>query len=122
MSRLGCEKFPERWREIYDETKSILESGENPLLRPEYYDELHDKYQVLENTLECYKKSARMISESEDLSLFFCLLCRALRDRETIQSDISQIQFPSAPEGADILPYDMMTALSMCQAIPDLYE
>lgn len=24
MAKLGCEKFPERWREIYDEAKSIL--------------------------------------------------------------------------------------------------
>ena len=35
MSRLGCEKFPERWHEIYDDAKSMLENDENPLLHPE---------------------------------------------------------------------------------------
>ena len=28
MSRLGCEKFPERWRSIYDDAKIMLENGE----------------------------------------------------------------------------------------------
>lgn len=121
MSRLGCEKFPERWREIYDDAKSILENDENPLLHPEYYDELHEKYQVLEN-LEYYKKAAAGIAESEELSLFFCLLCRALKDRATIQRDIAQMQIPPVPDGKDTLPYYMMTGLAMCQAIPAFYE
>ena len=122
MSRLGCEKFPERWRSIYDDAKIMLENGENPLLNPDYYDELHEAYGVFENTLQYYKKAARLIAENEELSLFFCLLCRALRDRGVIQGDIAAMQIPSAPEGADILPYDMMTALSMVQALPDFYK
>lgn len=122
MSRLGCQKFPERWREIYDDAKSILENDENPLLHPEYYDSLHEKYRVFENTLAYYKNAAKAISEKEELSLFFCLLCRALRDRATIWQDIAGMQVPSAPEGEDILPYDMMTALSMVQSLPTFYE
>lgn len=122
MSRLGCERFPERWREIYDDAKSILENDENPLLHPEYYDELHEKYLVLENTLEYYKRAAAGIAESEELSLFFCLLCRALKDRATIQRDIAQMQIPPVPEGEDSLPYNMLTGLAMCQAIPTFYE
>lgn len=121
-SRLGCTKFPERWRDIYDDAKSMLENDENPLLHPEYYDHLHEKYGVFENTLEVYKKAANMIAAKEELSLFFCLLCRALRDRDTIQKDIAQMDVPAAPEGEDTLPYDMMTALSMVQSIPAFYE
>lgn len=63
-----------------------------------------------------------MIAENEELSLFFCLLCRALRDRATIQRDIAQMALPQAPEGEDTLPYDMLTALSMCQSYPAFYE
>ena len=99
MSRLGCAKFPERWRDIYSDAVSILEKDENPLLHPEYYDELHEKYQVFESTLEYYKKAAEGISKNEELSLFFCLLCRALRDRATIQRDIAEMEIPTAPEG-----------------------
>ena len=55
MSRLGCEKFPERWRSIYDDAKIMLENGENPLLNPDYYDELHEAYGVFENTLQYFQ-------------------------------------------------------------------
>lgn len=122
MSRLGCEKFPDRWHNIYDDAKAMLENNENPLLRPEYYDSLHEKYGVFENTLTYYKNAAKMIAAKEELSLFFCLLCRALRDRATIWRDIAEMQIPSAPDGEDTLPYDMMTALSMVQSLPAFYE
>ena len=74
MDRLGCKKYPERWNDIYAEALEMFNSGANPLLRVEYYDLLHEKYGVFENTLEVYKKAAAMIAESEELSLFLCLL------------------------------------------------
>lgn len=122
MSRLGCAKFPERWREIYEDAKSMLEHDGNPLLHPEYFDELHEKYGVFENTLSVYKKAAELIAQNKNLALFFCLICRALKDRATIQRDISQMQIPPVPDGTDSLPYDMMTALSMCQSYDDFYK
>ena len=121
MSRLGCEKYPQRWNDIYAEALEIYNKGENPLLRQEFYDSLHEKYGVFETTLDLYKKAAAMIAQNEELSLFFCILCRALRDRATIQKDIAQMQIPSAPEGEDILPYEMMTALSLCQSYDAFY-
>ena len=122
MARLGCEKFPERWREIYADAVRIYENGENPLLRPTYYDELQKSYRVFENTLDIYKKAAELLAAREEAALFFCILCRALRDRGTIQRDIAQMQIPPTPEGADPLPYDMMTALSLCQSYDAFYE
>ena len=121
-SRLGCKKIPERWNHIYAEAVSIYENGENPLLRPEYYDELHKKYKVFANTLPYYKKAAELISKNEELSLFFCLICRALHDRDVILNDLAALSFPQAPEGEDSLPYDMLTALAICQSYPDLYD
>ena len=120
--RLGCNKIPERWENIYDEAVEIYKKGENPLLRPEYYEELHQKYRVFENTLQYYKQAAEYISKNEDLSLFFCLLCRALRDRSTIQRDLASLSFPQAPEGEATLPYDMISALAICQSYPAFYE
>ena len=122
MQKLGCKKFPERWRNIYDNAVAMLENGENPLLRPEYYDELEEKYHIFRDTLEVYKKAAKMVSEREELSLYLCLICLALRERATIQRDIREMELPEAPEGEDILPYDMLTALAICQSTPDVYQ
>ena len=121
MAHLGCEKFPERWKDIYADAVSIYENGENPLLKPEYYDELHKKYKVFANTLPYYKGATELLATNEELSLFFCLLCRALRDRNVILNDLTALSFPKAPEGEDSLPYDMITALAICQSYPDLY-
>ena len=123
MSRLGCARFPERWRSIYSEASDIYEKRENPLLKPEYYDELNKKYRIFEGELlEIYKKAASLLSNNEDLSRFFCILCRALKDRPTIQHDIAEMDIPQPKEGEDVLPYDMLTALSMCQSTPAFYE
>lgn len=122
MSSLGCSKFPKRWRDIYDEAADIYEKGDNPLLRSEYYDELNEKYRIFEDgLLDIYKKAATLLSENEYLSRFFCILCRSLKDRSTIQCDIAQMELPSPKNGEDILPYDMLTALAMCQSTPDFY-
>ena len=48
MSRLGCEKYPQRWNDIYAEALEIYNKGENPLLRQEFYDTLHEKYGVFD--------------------------------------------------------------------------
>ena len=122
MQKLGCKKFPERWRNIYDNAVAMLEKGENPLLRPEYYDELEEKYHIFRDTLKIYKKASQMVSEREELSLYLCLICLSLRERATIQRDIRDMELPTAPEGEDILPYDMLTALAMCQSTPDVYK
>ena len=123
MSRLGCEKFPERWREIYGEALSIYNNDENPLLHPRHYDHLHEAYKVFDGELlEIYKRAVSLLAENAELSLFFCILCRALRDRATIQRDIAQMAVPTAPEGSDPLPYDMLTALSLCQSYPAFYQ
>lgn len=122
MARLGCEKFPERWRSIYDEALSTYNNDENPLLHPEYYDYLHETYKVFDGEiLPLYKKAVTLLAANAELSLFFCILCRALNDRATIQSDIARMQLPTAPDGEDVLPYDMLTALSMCQSYPAFY-
>lgn len=121
ISALGCSKYPERWESIYSEAVEIYESQKNPLLDTEYYDTLHEKYGVFENTLEIYKRAASLVAKKKELSIFFCLLCSALRDRANILNDLTQVEMPVAPDGEDTLPYDMLTALAICQSYPDVY-
>ena len=122
MSALGCEKWPERWKEFYSEVVSDLASHGNELADPEYYEQLSQKYDVLVDHKEIYKQAAREIAENEELSLFFALLLRALKDRKTIMSDIARLSMPKAPEGRSAVGYDMLPALAMCQSIPAFYD
>ena len=122
MTELGCEKWPERWKGFYDEVVENLEANGNVMATPEFYDELNRKYNVLLTRLDLYKQAAEMISKNEKLSIFFALLLRALKDRNVIMSDISKLSMPKAPAGENVIPYNMIPALAMCQSIPDVYN
>lgn len=122
MTALGCEKWPERWAEFYTEVASDPKAFAGDLIDPAYYDMLHEKYGILVNLLELYKAAAVKVGENEDLMLFTALLNRAMRDRSCIMKDIASLSFPTAPEGEDTTPYDMIKALVMCPSIPVFYE
>ena len=122
MNRLGCEKWPVRWGEFYGEVTERLAKEGHPLLVPAYYDELQEKYQILPNHKELYKQVAAKIAESEELSLFFALLCRALQDRDEIEADISNLDMPNPEKSFDPDACRVLPGLAMCQSIPAVYE
>lgn len=122
MSRLGCEKWPARWKEFYSEVAEKQEKEGHALLDPAYYDELHEKYRVLPTYKELYKRTAVKISESAELSLFFALLCRALRDRAVIEEDLSNLDMPQPQRGPDAEACRVLPGLAICQSIPDVYK
>lgn len=119
---LGCEKIPDRWREFYDEVVAEHSRVGCYLAKPEYYDELSQKYTVLERHKEIYKKAAMQVAQTPDLSLFLALLCRALEDRAVFRRDLASLCFPKPQNGEDRLAYDMLPGLAMCQAIPVFYD
>ena len=122
MADLGCAKYPERWENFFDEVLEKFDSSKNPLTDPEYYIGLHEKYGVFKYHLDVYKSAAEGVGKSEDLSLFFALLLRAMDDRGEIQRDIRALDFPKAKEGEDPLPYNMLPGLALCRSIPSFYE
>lgn len=121
MQRLSVRRYPHRWEGFFAEAVECMQQDGNPLLHPEHYQYLQAQYGVLPDFLEIYQNAAAEVAKIPELALFFTLLCRALRDRDQIQKDISCLEMPQAPAGQLTLPYDMLTALSMLQSVPDNY-
>ena len=113
MHSLGCEKWPERWEEFYDEVMEDFEKNGCAFADPKTYDILHEKYGVFPRYLDIYKKAATEVAENEELSRFLALVCRAVKDRELICSDIKELSFP---EG-DGIGYAMLPGLANASGI-----
>lgn len=122
MADLGCDRYPERWEDFFQEVLEGFNKKKDPLLSPDFYRELNEKYRVLERHLDIYQEAALKISQNENLSLFFSLLSRAMLDRGQIQRDLRALDFPKAHNGEDPLPYNMLPGLFICGSIPSFYE
>ncbi|MBQ5771722.1 MAG: DUF5596 domain-containing protein [Clostridia bacterium] len=122
MAALACEKWPDRWQNFFEDERALLVQNGHPLLDPSFYDELQEKYRVLPTYKDLYKRSAALIAADEDLSLFFALLCRASRDRDLINDDLANLSLPTGAGGQNALACRMLPGLTLCQAIPDVYE
>lgn len=78
MRQVNCAKFPDRWREIYDDAMADYAANGCALLEPKYYDRLHAQYGMLGEYLDVYKQAACLVRENEALSAFLALLCYVL--------------------------------------------
>lgn len=120
MTRLGCTKWPKRWESFYAEVEADFIANGTVYTDPQYYQNLNDKYGILNEYLPLYKEAAVEIGKNRDLSLFLALLCRALQDRSFHSKDMSSF---SAPRNGEDFAYDMLTALAvaseadMCYAL-----
>ncbi len=113
MTRLGCTKWPKRWESFFPEVEADFIANGTVYTDPEYYQNLHDKYGILNEYLPLYKKAAVEVGKNRDLSLCLALLCRALQDREFHNSDTETFTPPKRIDGAADLAYDMFTALAI---------
>ena len=121
MECLGCKKYPKRWDCFFDKVVKDLEKKGNPFADPNFYVGLNQKYGVLQNHLEYYKNAAAQIAESEELSLFFALLCRAIEDREHFGGDLANLKMPEPKDGEEPLAYRLMGGLALCKATEGFY-
>ena len=121
MKRVNCAKFPDRWREIYDDAMADYEANGCALLEPKYYDRLHAQYGMLGEYLDVYKQAACLVRENEALSAFLALVCYVLRDREHCQMEMYELARPVSPDGGHDLAYDMVTGLAMCSQADACY-
>jgi len=122
MTRVGCEKWPERWNDIYDAVAANFEKNGCIYLTPEYYDDTAKKYGVFEGRLDLYKRAAAAVAENKELSLFFALVCRAVENRGTAFGELRAVKLPKSPEGEHILALDMLEALIIFSQIPYCYS
>ena len=118
MTELGCEKWPSRWSESYDDVMDSYEKNGCPLTDPSYYEEIHNTYGILPNHLDVYKKAAEDVKKNESLSRFLCLLCYALSDRENIKNDLKELSYP---KGAS-LGCRMIQGLALMSTVSYTYK
>ncbi len=122
MKKIGCTKWPDRWENFYDSLTEDFEKNGCALTNPDYYDEIHEKYGVLNEYLDVFKAAAVEVGKNRDLSLLLALLCKAMQDREHIMEDIASLSLPEAPEGANPIAYTMLSGLAMCSMAGYCYE
>lgn len=121
MKRVGCEKWPERWRQVYDKAMMAYENGGCPFADPAYYDELAQRYHILTEELDVYKKAAVEVAAREDLSRFLMLICIALEDEEYAKEDLDAFKEPHSDPSVPSLGLDMLTGLALCSQMPRCY-
>jgi hypothetical protein len=122
MTSLNSEKWPERWNDIYDSVMDDFEANGLKLINPDYYDEIAEKYGVLEEMLDTYKRIAKEISEDEPLARLLALIAASMRDRENIRADIKALGLPKSADGAHVDKYTMLPALAMCETLDYTYS
>ena len=117
MAEVGCKKYPERWREIFDAAMAEFDEQGCYLAKEEFYDELHAKYEFFSKYGEVYKAAARQTAEDEALGRFLTLLAMALQDNEHRKTDLKEFSRPVTPVGKEALAYEMVTGLALCSQL-----
>lgn len=123
MQEIGCNKWPERWNDIFDDAVKTIENGEFLYSDPEYYQYLNDRYNMMDGYLTVFKDAAEEIKKDEHLNLLLALLCEALKDRENIMKDLKEYEHPATvPEGKSEFAYNMLTGLAVCSMADYTYN
>ncbi len=122
MSRVGCTKWPKRWESFYPEVEADFIANGTVYTDPQYYQNLHDKYGILNEYLSLYKEAAVEIGKNRDLALCLALLCRALQDRECHSKDMGAFSAPKRVDGKIDFAYDMVTALAIASEADMCYS
>lgn len=117
MAEVGCEKYPERWNEIFDTAMQEYDEQGCYLTKIEFYDELDAKYGCFSKYGDVYKAAAAQTAEDETLGRFLTLLAMALQDDEHRKEDLKGFKRPVTPEGKEPLAYEMVTGLALCSQL-----
>ncbi len=117
METVGCEKYPERWCEIFDTAMEEYDEQGCFLTNEEFYDELDAKYGCFAIYGKVYKEAAAQTAKDEALARFLTLLAMALQDDENRKEDLKNFERPAPPDGKSRLAYDMVTGLALCSQL-----
>jgi len=122
MEAVCCAKWPERWRDIFDEAMEEYDRCGCRLADPALYQQLHEKYGAFHTELETFMEAAAETAKDEPLARFLTLLDKAMQDRENIYTDRQQFEAPSVPEGKSALAYNMVTGLVFAGTMDETYR
>lgn len=114
MKAVGCDTYPERWKELFDKAMREYEEHGCYLADTMFYDELEARYRCFGQYGEIYKAAAREVAADEVLGRFLTLLAMALRDDAYRKDDLANFSRPVTPKGKEAFGYEMVTGLAMC--------
>lgn len=112
MASVNSEKWPLRWSSIYDRVMDDYEKNGCVYATPEYYELIDEKYSMLKDFKEDYKRAAVEIAGDDALCRFLALLCEAMKDREHINDDLKELDVPKTADGSYHIKYEMLTGLA----------
>ena len=122
MEAVCCPKWPERWREIFDDAMAEYDRCGCRLADPQLYRQLHEKYGAFHKNLDTFMEAAAETAKDEPLARFLTLLDKAVQDRENIYTDYREFTAPSVPEGKSALAYNMVTGLVFAGTMDGTYR
>jgi hypothetical protein len=106
MLATNCEKWPERWNEIYDREMDYYEKFGCDLADPAHYDKLEAKYDMFEELLEDYKLAASEIAKDDNFCRLLALVAACIRDRGNVKEDLKVVLPQNADPETDLV-YDV---------------
>lgn len=118
MERVGCLKWPERWREIYDAAMEDFDRTGCPYTDPGYYTALATEYGALSEELDTFRQAAAEVAQNDDLSRLLHLVCAALAQPEYNFTDTAAFQLPLPPDSEPWLGRDLLPGLAFCSQLP----
>ncbi len=123
MAEVGCCKWPDRWRDIYDDVmKDYEKNGGTHLCDPHYYRDLHKRYGAFPRYLDVICEAAYEIGKNVSLSRLLALLGASLADREHACEDVAAFSAPTPAEGTRDFAVDMLTGLATVSMLQYSYE
>lgn len=117
MKAVRCEKYPERWNDIFEAAMQEYDEQGCCLTNPQFYDQLDEKYGCFARYGKIYKEAAKQTATDEELSRFLTLLAMCLRDEEHRKDDLKNFERPAVPAGKAVLAYEMVTGLALCSQL-----
>ena len=120
LSRLGREEISPFFDECYEKAKK--ETGCPVWLTPEFLREATKEQPYFGEELEELIAAIDAVKENPDLVLFARTLYHMLAPRMHHESIFGGLAFPTAPEGADTLPYDIFTFYPLFAHIREAYR
>ena len=122
MENIGCQTWPERWKDIYEDVMADFECHGCPMTDPDHIDMLAERYQLLADQKELYKEAAQSVAEQESLARLLALLCTALADREHRDEDLEHFAPVYDTAERPNLGLNMLTALALLSQMPECYQ
>lgn len=123
MAAVGCTRYPARWADIYESVMADFDkNGGTKLCDPDFYRDLHARYEALPCYLDVICKAAVEIGRREPLARLLALVGASQADRANAWADVKQFTAPMPPAGTRDFAVDMLTGLATISTLAYAHE